>query len=1213
MSLQKQNMSISLKSGLDTKSDPKQVVMGKMLLLENATFQSLGRIKKRNGHGVLNAALSAANAIAAYNSELVVMDGSNVYSFGQQLSDLTLKGKKVACDIAVDPIVRNTYQQTEPDSQILNGIMCFAYTDASGVVMYNLLDQVTKKVYVSGKQVGTLALKPKVNSVGQYFIISYVETGSLILKALAVHSSTFAETTVTIGTAGDFAYYDAAKVGSNLAYAYSGVGSMKLVTLSAVLVLGTALNYPSAAAQKCIFDDGAGSPYVGFASGTGINYIKVNSAFTSYTGPVTVETIAGIQNVCGISNATGPLFFYEIINTTASTSDNFVRACQMASGAGTPKDLLRSVGLWSKPFVYGSNTYLAVAHESKLQSCYFVIDSSGSVITRVAQENGGGLSKIGELREVNAQSANSFQLAYLVKDFVTSLNGDVYAQTGVNSLNLIFGGPALIQNIGNNLNISGGLVSCYDGSTVSEKNFHFYPENITAASVTSGGSLSLGQYQWVATYEWTDAKGQIHQSAQSIPVTVDHSKLNKTYISGSVTSGTSVFNIGFLDQYRFGDGWTITGPGVPANTYIFGNTNMTNVASSTASGIYTLTPGTRTYASGALGSANITILPAQQYKRMVQSSTSSNSVYFYNVYGLTVGMQLQFPSGNTVITAITGNTVTINVNAPDTLDRMFVYVNKLFTGDTTNTSNIITNVVSSFTINIGDVLTSNAFGATKYTVTAVSGSTVTVNTALTSSFVSVTFIEFFLGEPPVVGTSLTVIQSTGFTGIVRVKAVNYPTVTLDQQSVADDANDFFVTTDTYAGKLLIPNIRVTDKKAVSVAVWRTLVNQTIFYRVSSLSVPVVSSTSSDIITFADTVSDGALIGNEQLYTTGSVVDNFPPPPSSISWSFKNRSMMVPSESNKTIWYSKPAVPGVAVEFSDQFIINVPEEGGAITAGAQLDDKCVIFKRGLIFVMVGDGPTNAGAQNDYSDPQKIASDSGCINPKSIVLMPNGLMFQSEKGIYLLDRSLNVTYIGKDIEAYNTSTITSSKLIRDQNQVRFTLAGSATTLAYDYLENEWNVFTNPEVTDATIFQNTYTYIAPSGQVYQETPGVFTDNGAPILIRLKTSWLSFAGFQAFQRLYKMLLIGEYKSPHSLTLTIAYDFKSTYNQSVTIPVTSAPSLGYQFRVDFKIQKCEAIQISLSETQTAPYGEGMALSAFGLEVGAKKGLNKLPGAQSYG
>ena len=64
------------------------------------------------------------------------------------------------------------------------------------------------------------------------------------------------------------------------------------------------------------------------------------------------------------------------------------------------------------------------------------------------------------------------------------------------------------------------LTGLYDGQTIAELGFFNYPENLTAVSSTTGGSLSVGTYQYVATYEWIDYSGNLHRSETSAPLTV---------------------------------------------------------------------------------------------------------------------------------------------------------------------------------------------------------------------------------------------------------------------------------------------------------------------------------------------------------------------------------------------------------------------------------------------------------------------------------------------------------------------------------------------------------------------------------------------------------------------------------------------------------------------------------------------------------------------
>lgn len=73
--------------------------------------------------------------------------------------------------------------------------------------------------------------------------------------------------------------------------------------------------------------------------------------------------------------------------------------------------------------------------------------------------------------------------------------------------------------LGDNAIIAGGSPSGFDGVQTFELGFPLYPviTNITMAG--AGGNLSAGVYAWIAIFEWKDAKGQVHRSGRSVPVT----------------------------------------------------------------------------------------------------------------------------------------------------------------------------------------------------------------------------------------------------------------------------------------------------------------------------------------------------------------------------------------------------------------------------------------------------------------------------------------------------------------------------------------------------------------------------------------------------------------------------------------------------------------------------------------------------------------------
>ncbi len=455
------------------------------------------------------------------------------------------------------------------------------------------------------------------------------------------------------------------------------------------------------------------------------------------------------------------------------------------------------------------------------------------------------------------------------------------------------------------------------------------------------------------------------------------------------------------------------------------------------------------------------------------------------------------------------------------------------------------------------------------------------------------------------------------------------------RSAPSIGEEIILTTDS-ALQVQIPTLRLTQKDDVVVELYRTEANGTIFYKVSETTIPTENDTTIDFVTIEDIITDQDLISREILYTTGGVLENIAAPSSSIITSFADRVFIAGLEDEHRIQYSKQRFEDQPIEFSDVLTIQLNSRGGPITALSSMDEKLVIFKEQSIFYMSGDGPNNLGQQDSFIKPELVSSDIGCINIDSVVLTPDGLMFQSSKGIYLLSRNLQVSYIGAEVEGFNELTITSAITVPEENQVRFTtINGEA--LVYNYYFRKWAAYTNHEALNAINVNFTYFYLRSDGILYQENENSFTDNGSSVNIVVESGWISFAGVQAFQRVYKLLLLGEYKSPHKLRIRIAYDFNEAFTQEVIIdtqdftddtrygqnsPYGNPTTTTYggdgnvhQMRIDLARQKCQSIKIRIEEIQSdlENLGEGLSISNIMFEVGTKQGTNKISTDRQYG
>ena len=458
----------------------------------------------------------------------------------------------------------------------------------------------------------------------------------------------------------------------------------------------------------------------------------------------------------------------------------------------------------------------------------------------------------------------------------------------------------------------------------------------------------------------------------------------------------------------------------------------------------------------------------------------------------------------------------------------------------------------------------------------------------------------------------------------------------------------------------IPPIDLTQKINVYLELYRTGAGGTIFYRVNADNyntstaageglrqtfLPIENSTSADMIVFRDNSKDDDITANEVLYTTGGILENTSPPSNAIVGEFKNRLFLAGLENKLEIRYSKILSERVGVEFNDTLFILVPQLGGDVIALKGMDDKLIIFKNNSIYFMAGDGPNNLGQQDTFSQPQLISSDVGCENKNSIVLSPQGLFFKSNKGIFRLSRSLGLSYIGAPIEDFNNLIIKKADLLAKKNEVRFLTDGEC--LVYNYYRGFWTTFTNHEGEGSVVINDDYYYVksdANGNKLFKQSYTNYDDGGAPINMALQTGWMNPIAAQSAIRVYRMMILGDYYTPHRIKVSVAYDYDDTYVDTSIIDVTSyteiyaygdpgvkTDSTGaidkgyygdpggttgdyttaiayggkdvmqYQMRVNFSRQKCEAMKIKIETLQEAgQIGRGVNLSQLLFTAGSK-------------
>lgn len=435
---------------------------------------------------------------------------------------------------------------------------------------------------------------------------------------------------------------------------------------------------------------------------------------------------------------------------------------------------------------------------------------------------------------------------------------------------------------------------------------------------------------------------------------------------------------------------------------------------------------------------------------------------------------------------------------------------------------------------------------------------------------------------------------------------------------------------------------------VELAVYRTVVNGTTPQRLTlepTANVVYFDSTQQTqgfTDTRADASIDGAsttLASRPAIYTGGGAYDD-DQPPSLVTWFLHKSRIFALDGGRQTFWYTKSFQEeiGVAPGFSVNFRIPFDER---MTGGESMDDKAVFFSEKHIWYMPGDGPTATGASNDFGTPARIQSDVGCTNSRSLVAMPDGIMFQAAPDkLYLLTRGLELQWIGRPVRdtllAY--PNITSAVLVPTRNQVRFTCnneaASAGVVLVFDYQLRQWSVskyydssaaVASTPIADACLWNGVWTYLTPGGAVFTETDSSFFDDSQYVSMLLETAWITAAPALksetaplAFKSVRNFALQGISNTNHNLTIDVGFDGEATYAQTATFLAGSdVTAVGDLEDCDITIntrRKCNAIRFRISDaTPTNPGvyppsgGQGPSFDSMGIEVGTKRGTGNVP------
>ncbi len=321
---------------------------------------------------------------------------------------------------------------------------------------------------------------------------------------------------------------------------------------------------------------------------------------------------------------------------------------------------------------------------------------------------------------------------------------------------------------------------------------------------------------------------------------------------------------------------------------------------------------------------------------------------------------------------------------------------------------------------------------------------------------------------------------------------------------------------------------------------------------------------------ADATTDVTLLTKPALHrqpgTANTPLDRYNPLASKHMTRHKDRVFYC---RNDVVYYSSFDVIGEAPWFNPAFSFAVPGGVGDITGLASMDGVLVIFKRDSVFIVDGDGPPeNGGDGTEFSPPRRLNTQFGCIDPRSIVNVPYGVMYRSTRGIELLQKNSQVLFVGAQVRSTTTANpYTGGSALDKVNSRAVWVLGSAlssdgtldstasgTTIVFDIETKKWTtakhtnstgtygramqdvVFARINSTDSDLL-----LWGDAGFVYSESETTKLDHDQFIPVIMTTGWVKGPSKQERVRVSDLFVLGSNISPHKLKVSYATDYNPT------------------------------------------------------------------------
>ncbi len=437
------------------------------------------------------------------------------------------------------------------------------------------------------------------------------------------------------------------------------------------------------------------------------------------------------------------------------------------------------------------------------------------------------------------------------------------------------------------------------------------------------------------------------------------------------------------------------------------------------------------------------------------------------------------------------------------------------------------------------------------------------------------------------------------------------------------------------------------------------------------SVPITSTS------YLDQASDASIANNPLMYfqpgVQGTALDGVCPPSSSFTFTTQGRTFLL-GDDLRTWWFTNQGVEGVQALFNEGLSFSLLDAGDFVGGATLSNGNIVLFASDRIYYTYGTGPTPTGTGSFYPTPVRVQGDVGCIDPRSILAIPDGILFLSAKGWIILGQDMSINFLTPPADVLAAyPNVTSAVLVPARSEIRIALnngtngvdlvasywapTGQQQTYSYRWSwSSKYDAVANFPAAGAlgiglgpgcmsyaaALVNGAYRWCSSAGNPYTEdTSGtIYLDCvtlGAAtaanwVTLWVESSWLNSNGPVGWQRVKRASPVGDWFTPHDLYLQVATNFVESYTSAAGTygPIPQGQTEHFvstvtdsaqweQVRTIVMNQKNQAVRLSLYDapptggSDAIGSGRGFSLAAFGMLLSPKDKIGKLLASNRQG